>query len=153
RPHPDPRVLLRPQRRRRAGRGGDRHGEVDGAQPRARAPHRDVGHTAVLGREPARTGRRVTTCEATTATTTPTRTATASLRRASPRARGRRRAATNARRPRTPAPPCAATSSSLGTAGARGRRWPGPAGGRRRGGGGWPAPGRRLARSAPAACR
>ena len=48
------RLLLRLQRERRTGRR--RHGdrEVDGAEHRARAPHRDAGHAALLGRQPTR---------------------------------------------------------------------------------------------------
>ena len=53
------RLLLRLQRERRAGRGGHRDREVDGAQHRARAPHRHAGHAALLGREPTRAHRRM----------------------------------------------------------------------------------------------
>ena len=38
---------------------GHRHREVDGAQHRARAPHRDARHAAVLGRQPKGPDRRL----------------------------------------------------------------------------------------------
>ena len=45
---------------RRPGRRGDGDGEVDGAEHRARAPHRDARHAALLGREPTSADRRMT---------------------------------------------------------------------------------------------
>ena len=54
------RLLLRLQRRWRPGRGGDRDGEVDGPEHRARAPHRDARHPALLGRQPTSPNRRLT---------------------------------------------------------------------------------------------
>ena len=53
-------LLLRLQRQRRPGRGGHGDGEVDGAQHRARAPHRDARHAGLLGRQPASPDRRLT---------------------------------------------------------------------------------------------
>src|ERR1700709_2444576 len=50
------RLRLHPQRR--AGRRGDGDGEVDGAEHRARAPHRDARHAAVLGGQSASADRR-----------------------------------------------------------------------------------------------
>src|SRR6266508_4251986 len=52
-------LLLRLQRVGRTGRGRDGHGEVDGPEYRARAPHRHAGHTAVLGGQPTSTNRRL----------------------------------------------------------------------------------------------
>ena len=67
-------LLLRLQRERRPGRGRDGDGEVDGAEHRARAPHRDARHAAVLGREPASPDRRLRCHATTSATDAPTST-------------------------------------------------------------------------------
>src|SRR4030095_6834837 len=53
------RVLLRLHGRRWPRGSGDGDGEVDGAEHRARAPHRDARHAAVLGREPESPDRRL----------------------------------------------------------------------------------------------
>ena len=53
------RVLLRLHRGGWSRRGGDGDGEVDGAEHRARAPHRDARHAAVLGGEPQSPDRRL----------------------------------------------------------------------------------------------
>ena len=45
---------------RRTGRRGHRDREVDGAEHRARAPHRNAGDAALLGRQPTGTNRRLT---------------------------------------------------------------------------------------------
>ena len=53
-------LLLRLPRRRRPGRGGNGHREVDGGQHRARAPHRDARHPGLLGRQSPGADRRLT---------------------------------------------------------------------------------------------
>ena len=53
------RLLLRLHGVRRPGRGGHRHGEVDGPEHRAGAPHRHARHPDLLGREPTGAHRRM----------------------------------------------------------------------------------------------